>query len=88
MVQWSWLFGVPGTLAQVLSIDLINGGSVWAYPTLLAGTGLVAIGIAMVCRARGVSPWWSIVAVLPVVGFLFRELWLFGRLRGDDSHVA
>jgi hypothetical protein len=84
----SWYFGVPGTLAQILGFELVQRGNSAAYPVLLAGTGLVAVGIGLVCRARAVSPWWSFVAVLPVVGFLFREFWLLDRLGRDDNRAA
>jgi hypothetical protein len=88
LVRLSWYFGVPGTLGQILGSELLNRGNSAAYPVLLVSTILVAAGIGLVCRARAVSPWWSIIAVLPVVGFLFRQFWLFDRLRGDDTRAA
>jgi hypothetical protein len=88
LVGLSWFVGVPGTLAQVLGFELLQRGSSAAYLVLLAGTGLVAVGISLVCRARNLSAWWSLIAVFPVIGFLFREFWLLDRLKDNDGRAA
>jgi len=84
----SWYFGVPGTLLQFLGFELVHRSSSAGYPVLITGTALVAIGIALVCRGRNVNPLWSIVAVVPVVGFWFCEFWLFDRLAENDNDAA
>lgn len=69
----SLLWGVPGLVLQILGNLLAGLGKAsldtpLAFLSVVAGTGLLLVGLAYYARAKGHSPWWGLVGLLSCIG--------------------
>ena len=93
LIAISLLLGEPMTVTNLQDVEATGAEPVMTYdvPALLATAvlGLMALWMSLAvivkrCHDRGKSGWWALLALIPVVGFIWMLIDL-GIMEGDEG---